>query len=259
MEQIWQLVEGDSPIVAAAIHDGHAQRPEVASYMALSPAERLREEDPFTAPWTRIAPNQLIGLRSRFEVDLNRPRDKAFYIQPEDAWGLNVWQEAPPAALIETSLANYDAFYAAVRRLFTHLEQRFGHFVVYDLHTYNHRRHGPDAPPAPAEDNPEVNLGTGTMDRERWTLLVDRFLADLRAVDYMGRQLDVRENIRFRGGHFARWTHTNFPRSACVLSIEFKKFFMDEWTGTPDPQQLEAIQQALQTTVPGVLDALSSR
>jgi hypothetical protein len=111
---------------------------------------------------------------------------------------------------------------------------------------------------ADAAGNPEVNLGTGTMDRERWSPIVDRFINDLRAFNFLGRQLDVRENVKFRGGQFARWTHENFPNSGCVISVEFKKFFMDEWTGVPDAVQLEAIQQSLQSTVPGVLAALKT-
>ena len=259
MEQIWQLVAGDSPLVAAAIHDGHAVRLEVANLLALSADERLREEDPFTADWTEIAENRLIGLRSRFEVDLNRPREKAVYIKPEDAWELQVWQKTPPDALIARSLANYDAFYTAARHLFDHLVTRFGCFVVFDLHTYNHRREGPHATPAPADLNPEVNLGTGTMRRDRWTAVIERFMYDMRSFDFLGRQLDVRENVRFRGGHFARWTHEHYPETGCVLSIEFKKFFMDEWTGIPDRQQLAAIRAALQAAVPGVMDTLRQR
>lgn len=258
MEPIWQLVEGRTPIIATAIHDGHTVRPEVAAAMQLTDAERLREEDPFTAGWTHITETRLIGLRSRFEVDLNRPRDRAVYIQPEDAWGLHVWRETPSPALIEQSLANYDAFYAAAHDLFTRLTAQFGRFVVLDLHTYNHRRQGPDAPPADPQHNPEVNLGTGTMDRQRWQPVVERFMADLSAFDFQGRHLDVRENIKFRGGHFARWTHESFPASACVLSVEFRKFFMDEWTGVPDPRQLDAIYRSLQATLPGLLAGLKS-
>ena len=224
--------------------------------MALADADRLREEDPFTARWTSIADNRIVGSQSRFEVDLNRPREKAVYIHPEDAWGLHVWKEPPPAEVIERSLVVYDAFYEEVHRLFTELESRFGRFVVFDLHTYNHRRAGPDGPIADVQGNPEVNLGTGTMDRNRWAPVVERFLNGLSAFDFLGRQLNVRENVRFRGGQLARWTHEHFPQSGCVLAIEFKKFFMDEWTGIPDLVQLEAIPQALQSTVPGVLEAL---
>lgn len=254
--QIWRLHQGDSPLVATAIHDGHALREEVQPLMALDKAERLREEDPFTGGWTTVADIQVIGLHSRFEVDLNRPRDKAVYLTPDDAWGLTVWKQPPPAEIVQRSLAAYDAFYAEMHRLFTHLTARFGRFVVFDLHSYNHRRQGPAAPPADPATNPAVNLGTGTMDRARWASVVERFMADLRAVDFPGQQLDVRENVKFQGGQLARWTHQTFPDSGCVLAIEFKKFFMDEWTGQADPAQLAVIQQALQTSVPGVLEAL---
>ena len=76
--------------------------------------------------------------------------------------------------------------------------------------------------------------------------------------DFLGRHLDVRENVKFRGGQFSRWIHQTFPESGCALAIEFKKFFMDEWTGEPDKTQLEAIRQALQSTVPGILETLET-
>lgn len=257
MEQrLWQLHAGDGPLVATAIHNGHTVREEMAAIMALDEADRLREEDPFTGQWTTIADTQIVALRSRFEVDLNRPREKAVYLEPEDAWGLRVWQEKPSPEVIARSLAGYDAFYAEVKRILTNLEGRWGRFVVFDLHTYNHRRQGADGPPADPEQNPEVNVGTGTLDRDRWAPIVDRFMADLRTFDFLGRSLDVRENVKFQGGQFPCWIHQTFPQSACALAIEFKKFFMDEWTGEPDPVQLAAIHQALQSTVPGALDEL---
>jgi N-formylglutamate amidohydrolase len=164
-----------------------------------------------------------------------------------------------PDDIAHASLANYDAFYAEVHRVLSAIEAKFGRFVVYDLHTYNHRRDGPDGPLADPELNPEVNVGTGTLDRQRWGSIVERFMADVRAYDYAGRSLDTRENVKFEGGQFARWIHEQFPQTGCALSIEFKKFFMDEWTGEPDPAQVEMIGDLLASTVPGVLTELSKR
>jgi hypothetical protein len=257
-ETIWtQHENGESPLLAAAIHDGHAVRDEVAKYLALDEAQRLREEDPFTREWAEVAPNRVIGLRSRFEVDLNRPREKAVYRVPEDAWGLRVWREEPPEALFHRSLEEYDAFYNAVQRLLNRTRQRFGRFVVYDLHSYNHRRAGPEGPPADEEGNPQMNVGTGTMDRAFWTRVVDRFIADLRAYDFPGGRLDVRENVKFKGGQFPAWVNQSFPRTGCALAIEIKKFFMDEWSGEPDRSLIHAIRDALRSTVPGVLEELT--
>ena len=253
---IWKTIQEPGPLISAAIHDGHRLREEVAGLMNLTADERLREEDPYTGEWTTIGNTRIIGLRSRFEVDLNRPREKAVYIKPEDAWGLNVYHVEPPSDVVCRSLAEYDAFYEEVHRIFSEIEAQFGFFVVFDLHTYNHMRGGPDKPPADPDQNPEVNIGTGTMDRAKWAPLVDRFISDLRNYDYNNRKLDVRENVKFKGGQLSRWTHQSFPDSGCSLSIEFKKFFMDEWTGSPDVQQLEQIRLALQSTVAGVQEEL---
>lgn len=257
-EQIWTECIGSGPLIATAIHDGHHVRNDILRSFAISDADRLREEDPFTGGWSSLAPTRVIGLRSRFEVDLNRPREKAVYRIPEDAWGLNVWSDGISDEAAEESLAEYDAFYRNLHQLFSAKSLECGRFVVLDIHTYNHRRGGPDADPADSESNPQVNLGTGTMNREQWSPVVDRFLSDLRSFDFPGGSLDVRENVKFFGGNLGRWAHENFPQSACVISIEFKKFFMDEWTGEPDPQLVNGIGAALGWTVAGLLESLQN-
>jgi len=253
---IWEM-GGARPLVAAALHHGHELRPEIAGLMALDDLQRLHEEDPFTGQWTTIAENRVVALRSRFEVDLNRPRDKAVYRQPVEAWGLTVWHGEPPADVLARSLADYDTFYGRMRRELRALERRFGRFVVFDLHSYNFRRGGPDTVPEDPAANPDVNVGTGSMNNRKWRGVVERFMADLRRFDFPGRQLDVRENVRFQGGFFPSWVHRTFPESGCALAIEVKKFFMDEWTGWPDVAQAEAVGLALGSTVPGVLEELA--
>ncbi len=255
-DELWELQTGDGPLVATAIHDGHELREEVKRLFAVAEADRLREEDPFTGEWTRVAPTRVVPRRSRFEVDLNRPRERAVYLTPDDAWGLRVWRRNPPEDVVSRSYAEYDSFYRTVYDLLDRIVARHGRFVVFDLHSYNHRRGGPNAPSSDPEENPQVNVGTGTMDRSRWAAVVDRFISDLRAFDFPGSSLDVRENVKFKGGFFPRWIHETFPHSGCALAIEFKKFFMDEWTGKPEPGLVRAIEDALRATVPGVLEAL---
>ena len=251
-----EIAEGQEPLAATAIHNGHDLREEVAEIMALTDPERLREEDPHTGIWTTIVTTSMVAHRSRFEVDLNRPRDRAVYRSPEDAWGLKVWKHQPPADLTERSHLEYDEFYAEAHRVFTEMERRYGHFVVLDFHSYNHRRQGPGAPPDDPAANPEINVGTATLDRTRWAQLIDRFIGDLTAFEFLGRHLDVRENVKFGGGNFPRWIHENFAESACCLAVEVKKFFMDEWTGDLDAEEFEAVPRAIEATLPGLLESL---
>ncbi len=232
-------------VVAAAIHSGHELRPEVAAISALNHEERLREEDSHTGYLTQVAGTRIVVRRSRFEVDLNRRREKAVYLQPEDAWGMKVWREHPPQLLIDQSLNEYDTFYSAVHVLLQRIAERHNHFLVLDLHSYNHRRSGQHSPPAPPEENPEVNVGTGSLDKERWSRVVDCFMEHLREYPFLGGHLDVRENVKFRGGHFPTWVNNLFPNTGCALAIEFKKFFMDEWTGTLYSNVLDEMKNAL--------------
>jgi len=257
-EQTWTVVEGESPLVALAIHQGHAVRKELEDLYAIDERQRLREEDPFTGEWTTVTDTRVVVHRSRFEVDLNRPRDRAVYLRPEDAWGLTVWKAPPSPEIVARSLSFYDTFYAELEPLLKRKVENHGRFVVFDLHSYNHRRSGPDAPEAPPAENPEVNVGIGARERTMWSAVVESFVGDLRRFDFPGKNLDVRENVKFQGGHLSKWIHENFPGCGCALAIEFKKFFMDEWTGETSAEFLGAIRRALESTVSNILRVLAN-
>jgi N-formylglutamate amidohydrolase len=239
--------------VATAIHNGHDVRPQLAAELVLPEPDRLREEDPHTDEIGARIPARVVVHRSRFEVDLNRTRDEAVYRTPEDAWGLDVVRDPPlDEAVVAGSRKVYDAFYAELGRRLDAVAER-GPFVVFDIHSYNHRRDGAHAPPAPAEENPEVNVGTGSVDRERFGPVVDSFIEALSA---RAGGLDVRENVRFRGRQLAAWTHARYPGRALVLALEFKKTFMDEWTGEVDRGRIDALADALADVVPSIEQSL---
>jgi N-formylglutamate amidohydrolase len=251
----WTFVDAPAPVIATAIHAGHDLRPEIATRVAVDDATRLREEDPFTDRLTAVGGSTVVVHRSRFEVDLNRTREDAVYRLSEDAWGLELWREQPSRDELDRSRALYDEFYRELTRRLDVLAGR-GPFLVLDVHSYNHRRDGIDAPPAAPAANPDVNVGTGSLDRARWGHVADRCIDELGRRSVRGRRLDVRENVRFRGGELSRWVHRRYAEHGCALAIEFKKVFMDEWTGTVDQQHLGELRESLASVVHALIGEL---
>ena len=231
-------------MLATAIHDGHGLRPEIARAMALGDADRLREEDPFTGEAIRDVPFHIVVHRSRFEFDLNRGPEGAIYRTPEQCWGLKVWEsEELDDKLARDSLAIHGEYYRMLGALLDGVAARHERFVVIDAHSYNHRRAGPDALPTPQEKAPDINIGTFSMPRQQWAFLMDPLIQAMRDFDFNGRRLDVRENVAFQGkGEQTRFIHERYPGRGCAIALEFKKFFMDEWTGEPDPKELAAMR-----------------
>ena len=241
-ERWWSVQYGPGPVVATAIHHGHELRPEVAEAIALTDSERLREEDPFTGDAVVGVSTHAIVHRSRFEVDLNRAPENAVYQAPEHSWGLNVWREQPDERLVARSMAIHLNYYRMLAQLLDAIAERHDRFVLIDVHSYNHRRVGPDDPPELQEKAPDINIGTFSMPREQWAFLLDSLTEELREFDFNGRKLDVREYVAFQGkGYQTRFVHERYPLRGCAIAFEFKKFFMDEWTGVPDRDELAAM------------------
>jgi N-formylglutamate deformylase len=242
--------------VATAIHSGHTLRPEVAACMALSDGERRREEDPYTDRLTIPFSTRVVVDRSRFEVDLNRSPEEAIYLSEDQAWGLQVWGELPGPDLVARSLEVHEDFYRQLGRLLDEVASQ-GSFVVLDLHSYNHRRDGRHAPPAPVAENPDINIGTGTLDHSRWDALVDRFANDL--TTGLSSSVTIAENVRFQGGFFSQWVNERYAGRGCALALEFKKTFMDEWTDELDEDAVDRLVGALAGTVDGISQELRGK
>lgn len=239
----WTLQRSDDCIIATAIHDGHAVPTHIAAAMSLSEQDRLREEDPHTGQAIGQIPTHIVAGRSRFEVDLNRAEHEAVYRTPEQSWGLRVWRQTPADAQVEASLRMHRAYYAMLGALVDDLAATHGRFVILDVHSYNHRRDGADQAPTPQAEAPDINIGTWSMPRERWAWLLDPLMEAMRDFDFNGRRLDVRENVAFQGkGEQTRFVHERHPETGCAIAIEFKKFYMDEWTGHTDLRELAAMR-----------------
>lgn len=250
----------NGPLIATAIHDGHTVRDSLQNLFHLNEQERLREEDPFTGAIARQFDNHLIALRSRFEVDLNRSPGKAVYRNPEDAWGLQVWRTPISDEQVQKSLELYHEFYRNAEKQIGALIDTYGFAIVFDLHSYNHRREGPDAPFASQEGNPDIDILTANIHLEKWQPVLDRFMDTLRQYPFPGRPLDVREEVRFDGklSHFMQWILERFQDKVFVPSIELKKIFMDEWSGKVNPEMLEHLKKALKQTEEPILEEVKN-
>lgn len=255
----WSLKEGDGPVIATAIHDGHTVREDVLQHMEICDADRLREEDPFTGIWAGAFPTQLIVHNSRFEVDVNRPRDIAIYKTPTQSWGLKVWKDQLPEELIAQTELYYDAFYLELTELIERKLEQHPYVFVFDIHSYCHQRQGPEMPFDPPEKNPEIDLvnETTNFDYNRFGNLWNRLHREIGRFDYFGRSLDVQANVRFQLAYLSTWLHKHFPNRVCAIQFEVKKFFMNEWTGQPYPEVIDKIKELFTTLIPAVEEELS--
>jgi N-formylglutamate amidohydrolase len=256
MEEAFVIEVAPGQMVWTAVHAGHELRAGIADAVALDPSTRLREEDPFTDRMLGDVGIRVVARRSRFEVDLNRPREQAVYRGPEEAFGLDVWKGELRPAELEESRRIHDAFYTCLSTQLDRLAAN-GQFLVLDVHSYNHRRDGPNALAEPAADNPEVNVGTSALDGHGWEHAVATFVEVLGDQRVRDQGLDVRTDVRFRGGYLCHWVAEQYPEKACPLAIELKKVFMDEWTGRCDDGHVTELREALGVAARRTMDELT--
>jgi hypothetical protein len=90
--------------------------------------------------------------------------------------------------------------------------------------------------------------------------MVERFTASLRRRQADGRWFDVRQNVRYPdGGHFPEWLHATFRDRICAITIEVKKFYVDEWRGTADLAAVESVRTCITDAVAEIRPRWSRR
>lgn len=249
----WSVHVSDGPVVATAIHDGHVIRESLRGLLHASEAERRHEEDPLTGVFAAVGDTQIRVDTSRFQVDMNRPRNKAVAQSSADTWGMKVWRESLPPMEVAQSMQAYDRFHEQVRGVLEGLIARWGRVLLLDIHSYNHRRDGADEAAASVEANPDIDLGATTFDHARYGALAARFKQALRETCVAGRTPDVRENVRYEdGGDFPEWIHATYGDRVCTITLEYKKIYMDEWTATADLGVLDDLCAGLHHAVQAV-------
>lgn len=254
----WDMLVQPGPVMVTAIHAGHTIRDSLRPWLAIASEERLREEDPLTDFFLPAGDTIVRANRSRFEFDLNRPEAKAVTVDPEDTWGLRIWDAALPQAEIDASLALHRKFYAMMAEHIEAMIAAHGRILVFDIHSYNHRRDGADGPSAPLAENPDIDLGATTLNKAIYGDLLDRFAEGLRSRAVSGKSPDVRVNVRWEdGGHFPEWLHATYGDAACVITLEYKKIFMDEWGREADIMALQDLREGFLAGVANARECLA--
>jgi len=212
-----------------AIHAGNRIRDELREVVEVSPADQYREEDPGTEKFIQDFPIQIISLDSRFEYDLNRSSDRAVYLTPDMAWGLTVWNRPLTEEEINISLAKHQEFHQLMDIVTDFLVQQNNRAFIFDLHSYCYQRE--ERMPWHVDKKPVINLGTEAINQNIFGEPIKNFITHLSQISVNGRMISVAENDVFKGGYLARRLCARNYDQLAVFAIEFKKIFMDEWSG----------------------------
>jgi len=239
-----------------AIHAGNRIRDELRDAVAVSPADQYREEDPGTEKFIQDFPIQIIALDSRFEYDLNRPSDQAVYLTPDMAWGLTVWNRPLSKEEINISLAKHHEFHQLMDIVTDSLIRQNNQAYIFDVHSYCYQRE--ERLPWYTDNKPVINLGTEAINQNVFRESTINFLNHLSQISVDGRLISVRENDVFKGGYLARRLCARNHDQLAVFAIEFKKIFMDEWSGEFFPAIFDDLIKKFSQAVSSFIDELQT-
>ena len=236
-----------------AMHAGHLVRSGLDNVMLATEKDRFREEDPYTERFIKKFPIQIIGRDSRFEYDLNREAGRAICDHEENIWGIRVWKNELDREERNFSLIKHQEFHDLMDIVVEYLNRQNRYSVVFDMHSYCYRREVTiswyDDP------RPEINIGTGAVNRTVFDRVIEDFKNHLSNMRIDGYPVRVAENEVFRGGYLAKRLSKAYPDRLLVLSLEYKKIFMDEVTGVLYNREFEVLTQCFNNVVHKIVES----
>jgi uncharacterized protein (TIGR02421 family) len=226
------------PYCCTAIHNGSKLRPSLQKKIIHSDYQRWYEEDPLTGDFISSMPITIIGLDSRFEYDLNRKPEECIYTE---AWGKSVWKKPLSSQEEKESRKKHASYYKVLHALIEKLEALYQGCVVYDLHSYNHKRLNRKVP--------LFNIGTELVNREAFENIIKHWMKQLNEIILPDIENETKENDVFFGrGYNLEYITTNFENTL-VLATEIKKVFCDELTGDVYPEIVKQLHQQLKKAI----------
>jgi uncharacterized protein (TIGR02421 family) len=228
-----------APIVCTAIHNGHRLRPDIEKSFLLTKEERFYEEDPYTDELISSFPIQLVVNDSRFEYDLNRAKALSTYFKT--AWDKQVWEKPLSPKQREKSHHKHQSFYNVLEAIISVIEKLFNNAIVFDIHSYNHKRI--------KKDTPTFNIGTEQINIERWGNIVSHFEKQLNRIILPNLHVRGATDEVFQGrGYLITHVNGHFDNTL-VLPTEVKKIFMDESSGDVYPLVLEELKAGFKSAI----------
>lgn len=233
------------PFIAVAIHAGHYVREELLPFMALDSNQRKFEEDTATDLMINDLKNAVWARESRSVYDLNREKEMALPLTPEQFWGTRVYKVPPTDEMNQKSVQSYELFYRFIETSIATMLDQFGFCVIYDIHSYNISRQkarGFESPPL-------FNLGTALLDKQKWNKAIGLWLTLLGDITLPGIKTIVAENQVFQGKAEFCNRLTRLDQRVLVLPTEVSKVYMDEITGEIFPDVLLSLKTGLQKSI----------
>jgi N-formylglutamate amidohydrolase len=231
-------VDQYQPSICTALHAGHRLRKNLSRVCALTETQRLYEEDPYTDAMIAPFPITLIGQDSRYEYDLNRALQGCVYTC---AWDKQVWSTPLTKKQRERSRQKYLQFYRVLNVLIVELEQLFGGFILFDVHSYNYKRI--------ARETPVFNVGTERIDMQRWGKTVQHFTKKLSETRLAHGQASTAQNDVFNGlGYLTEYVNASSTQGF-ALPVEVKKIYMDEESGGLSVALFEDVSAGLKAAI----------
>ncbi|MBL6992131.1 MAG: DUF1704 domain-containing protein [Bacteriovoracaceae bacterium] len=231
------IIDEYVPYICTAIHSGGNLRSELKDKINLTRNERWYEEDPLTGDFISPFPMRVVANDSRYEYDLNRPKDECIY---KKAWGKNVWKKKLSKIDKERSRKKHDDFYKVMLVLVGEIEKRFNACLVYDIHSYNYKRI--------VDKTPLFNIGTTNIEK-KFKKYVEHWMIELRKTQSEYVDVEVEENDVFKGKGYFLNRITKSRKKTLVLATEIKKVYCDELSGDEYPEIVADIKEGLKNAV----------
>lgn len=215
-------IENFSPHIILCQHSGTTVSDHILEKMDILDFNRDYETDLYLDRLFDNQPITFIATFSRYEFDTNRTKETSLYLTPELAWGAKVYNEPLKVEEKAELLSKFQEFYNYFEILVSEIIKTFGKCIIYDIHSYNITH-----PDRIGKELPLFNVGTMSIDREKYASTVDNWLEELNKINING-ETGAKENYLFGGkSGMAKHISTNFP-DALIFPVEIKKFYMNE-------------------------------